>query len=92
MIAQIDAVCKFPDASERQRIISGFRWLGLLSSEKVVPRSGNLLDTLCARLEELMKYETGERDLIMLQHKFVVEWKDGKTVSADLVSFQFLPS
>ena len=27
-----------------------------------------------------MKYEAGERDLVMLQHKFVVEWQDGKTV------------
>lgn len=27
-----------------------------------------------------MKYEVGERDLVMLQHKFVVEWQDGKTV------------
>lgn len=25
-----------------------------------------------------MQYEPGERDLIMLQHKFVVEWADGK--------------
>jgi len=24
-----------------------------------------------------MKYEEGERDLVMLQHKFVVEWADG---------------
>ena len=27
-----------------------------------------------------MKYETGERDLVMLQHKFVVEWQDGTEV------------
>lgn len=27
-----------------------------------------------------MNYEEGERDLVMLQHKFVVEWQDGKTV------------
>jgi hypothetical protein len=27
-----------------------------------------------------MKYEVGERDLVMLQHKFVVEWQDGKRV------------
>jgi len=26
----------------------------------------------------LMKYDEGERDLVMLQHKFIVEWKDGK--------------
>lgn len=28
-----------------------------------------------------MAYEEGERDLVMLQHKFIVEWADGKTVS-----------
>lgn len=27
-----------------------------------------------------MKYEEGERDLVMLQHKFIVEWADGKQV------------
>jgi hypothetical protein len=42
--------------------------------------SGNLLDTLCARLERLMEYEPGERDLVMLQHKFVVDWADGSEV------------
>lgn len=40
-----------------------------------------MLDTLCGRLEQLMKYETGEADLVMLQHKFVVQWADGRTVS-----------
>ncbi|KAL5480610.1 hypothetical protein ACEPAI_1881 [Sanghuangporus weigelae] len=78
LVERIEALCSFPSASERARIISGLRWLGLLSSEKVVPRAGNLLDTLCARLEKLMQYGPGERDFIMLQHKFVVEWADGK--------------
>lgn len=27
-----------------------------------------------------MKYEPGERDMIMLQHKFVVQWADGQEV------------
>lgn len=27
-----------------------------------------------------MTYEPGERDLVMLQHKFVVEWQDGTQV------------
>lgn len=40
-------------------------------------RAGNLLDTLCAQLESLMAYTPGERDLVMLQHKFIVEWADG---------------
>lgn len=77
LVAHVKSVCKFPNNAEATRIISGLRWIGLFSSEAVKPRAGNLLDTLCAQLETLMKYEQGERDLVMLQHKFVVEWADG---------------
>ncbi|KAG8815046.1 hypothetical protein FRC18_001676 [Serendipita sp. 400] len=80
LIERITALAEFPSASEKARIVSGLRWIGLLSStEKVTVRGSNLLDTLCARLETLMAYEEGERDLVMLQHKFTVEWtkKDG---------------
>lgn len=55
------------------------RKLGLFSSKPVTPR-GNLLDTLCATLEEQCQYADNERDLVMLQHKFVIERKDGKIV------------
>ncbi|KAI9193279.1 Saccharopine dehydrogenase [Polychytrium aggregatum] len=61
---------------EAERIIHGIKWLGLLSSTPVTPR-GNLLDTLCATLEQKMQYEEGERDMVMLQHKFGVELADG---------------
>jgi len=74
-------MCQFPNEAESTRIVSGLRWIGLFSTAMVQPRGGNLLDTLCARLETLMKYEPGERDLVMLQHKFVIEWKDGKEVA-----------
>ena len=79
---KVKQLCSFPDESETTRIISGMRWIGLFSSEKVKPRAGNLLDTLCAQLETLMAYAEGERDLVMLQHKFIVEWADGKIVRA----------
>ncbi|KAJ6618235.1 saccharopine dehydrogenase [Mycena sp. CBHHK59/15] len=89
LIARIKQVCEFPSESEAQRIISGLRWVGMFSSEKVVVRGGNLLDTLCGRLEGLMKYEEGERDLVMLQHKFLVQWKDGKeeTITSTLEAY-----
>jgi len=77
LVAHVKSVCKFPNDAEATRIISGLRWIGLFSSEVAKPRAGNLLDTLCGQLETLMKYEEGERDLVMLQHKFVVEWADG---------------
>ncbi|KAJ7043328.1 saccharopine dehydrogenase [Mycena alexandri] len=89
LIARIKQVCNFPSEAETERIISGLRWIGLFSTEKAVVRGGNLLDTLCARLEGLMKYEEGERDLVMLQHKFIVEYKDGKeeTITSTLEAY-----
>ncbi len=73
-------LCQFPDEDEAHRIITGLRWIGLFSQEKATVRDGTLLDTLCAQLETLMAYAPGESDFVMLQHKFIVEWADGKTV------------
>ena len=83
LVDHIRQVVGFPSEAEATRVISGLKWIGLLSgTEKVVLKGSpvNLLDTLCGRLEGLMKYEPGETDLVMLQHKFVVEWRDGKKV------------
>lgn len=71
---------KFENASEEQRLIAGLRWIGLFSTERCTPR-GNLLDTLCATLEAKMQYEQGERDMVMLQHKFEIVNKDGSEVN-----------
>ncbi|KDQ10872.1 hypothetical protein BOTBODRAFT_35823 [Botryobasidium botryosum FD-172 SS1] len=91
LVDRVRQLCAFPSESEATRIISGLRWIGLFSSEKVQPKGTplNHLDTLCGRLEELMKYEQGEADLVMLQHKFVVEWKDGskQTLTSTLESY-----
>lgn len=56
------------------------RWMGILSSDRATVTANNILDTLCVQLEKLMSFGPGERDLVMLQHKFVVKWKDGATV------------
>ncbi|KAF8324714.1 saccharopine dehydrogenase [Cantharellus anzutake] len=85
LVEHIRQIVGFPSEAEASRIISGLRWIGLLSrTEKVIPKGSpvNLLDTLCGRLEGLMKFKPGETDLVMLQHKFVVEWKSGKKAFA----------
>ena len=81
LVATIKERCKFRSEAESERITSGMRYFGLLSSEEATIRGSNLLDTLCSRLEKLLSFQPGERDLVMLQHKFVVEWEDGKRVS-----------
>ncbi|KAJ6262539.1 hypothetical protein Dda_3350 [Drechslerella dactyloides] len=76
LIASIVAKTTFKDDQQKEHIIGGLRWLGIFSSENIIPR-GNPLDTLCATLEKKMQFGEGERDLVILQHKFEVELKDG---------------
>lgn len=76
LIAAIDSKTTFPNSDERERILAGFRWIGLFSDEPTIPR-GNALDTLCAVLEQKMQYAPDERDMVMLQHKFEIENADG---------------
>lgn len=75
--AAILSKAQFDSPEEEQRILGGLQWIGLFSEEPITPR-GNPLDTLCATLEQKMQYEQGERDMVMLQHKFIIEHKDGK--------------
>lgn len=66
----------FESNEQKERVLGGLRWIGLFSDEKITPRN-NPLDTLCATLEQKMQYEEGERDMVILQHKFEIENKDG---------------
>ena len=81
LIEAISSRTHFPSTEEKNRIISGMKWLGFFSDNPVIPRA-NPLDTLCATLEEKMQYGLGERDMCILQHKFDIEYKDGKKVSS----------
>jgi len=84
----ISSKAKFEDTAEKDRIMSGLGWIGIFSDEKIIPK-GNPLDTLCATLEKKMQFEEGERDLVMLQHKFEIENKDGskETRTSTLVEY-----
>ncbi|OBT89826.1 saccharopine dehydrogenase [Pseudogymnoascus sp. 03VT05] len=77
LIAAIKTKASFSSEEEEARLISGLKWIGLFSDEATIPR-GNPLDTLCATLEKKMQFEAGERDFVMLQHKFEIEHKDGR--------------
>ncbi|KJZ80559.1 Saccharopine dehydrogenase [Hirsutella minnesotensis 3608] len=86
--AAIVSKATFDSPEDKERILSGLRWIGIFSDEKITPR-GNPLDTLCATLEQKMQYEEGERDMVLLQHKFEIEHKDGsrETRTSTLVEY-----
>jgi len=58
------------------QVMQGMKWFGLFSN-KHVSLCGSPLDTLCATLMEKLQFEDDERDMVLLQHKFGIEWKDG---------------
>lgn len=76
LIACVKTICSYAHQHELELIISGFRWMGLFSNEPVNVQ-GTLLDTLANHLEKTMSFKQGERDLVVLQHKFVIEWENG---------------
>lgn len=91
MISKINEICNYADEKEINIIVSGFRWMGLLSDEKAAVQE-SLLDTLAKYLEKTMSFQPGERDLVMLQHKFVIEWADGQAVYMPTSFLPFLIS
>jgi saccharopine dehydrogenase (NADP+, L-glutamate forming) len=89
LISAISSKTKFVDNEERDRILAGLRWIGIFSDDAITPRNNNALDTLCATLEQKMQYGPTERDMVMLQHKFEIENKDGsrETRTSTLVEY-----
>lgn len=77
LVWAISSKTAFSNNEDRDRILGGLRWIGLFSADEQITPRGNPLDTLCATLERKMQYEPHERDMVMLQHKFGIEHKNG---------------
>ncbi|MCP4155299.1 MAG: saccharopine dehydrogenase [bacterium] len=56
-------------------IIKRLEWLGLFSNE-TVPEYNNVLDILCHRMQEKLFYKEGEKDMLVMRHRFIIENKD----------------
>ena len=74
--------------SSDSEIIQRLNWLGLFGNE-VVPDFDNRLDVFCQRLQEKLFYKAGEKDMIILRHKFIIENKDQTSdmITSTLIDF-----
>ena len=86
--AAIAKATTFNSEKEKERVFKGLRWIGVFSDEQITP-AGTPIDILCAVLEKKMQYQPGERDMVMLQHRFEIENKDGskETRTSTLVDY-----
>ncbi len=63
-------------------VMKRLEWLGLFSDE-AIPEAGSYLDVLSAQLQKKLFFREGEKDLLLLRHRFIVENKDK---SRDLIT------
>jgi saccharopine dehydrogenase (NADP+, L-glutamate forming) len=58
------------------RPVTDLEWLGFLSDDPLPAEATTYLDVLASRMLEKMQYAPGERDMLVMQHEFVVEYED----------------
>jgi len=71
------AVAHYLHLDKDSPVLNAFEWLGLFTDEPLVLERGSALDVLAQRLLEKLEYEEGERDMVVLHHKFVAEDSQG---------------
>lgn len=59
-------------------VIKSIEWLGLFENKTPSLIEGSALDLLVTILMEKLQFAKGERDMVVLQHEFVAEYKDRK--------------
>jgi saccharopine dehydrogenase (NADP+, L-glutamate forming) len=58
-------------------ILSRLEWLGLFETKPLPAPTGSALDNLTALMIDKLRYEEGERDMVVLQHEFLVRTESG---------------
>jgi saccharopine dehydrogenase-like NADP-dependent oxidoreductase len=68
--------------------ITDLAWLGLFSDEPLPAGKDTPVDVLAARMEALMAYKPGERDMLIMQHEFIAQYPDRKeAITATMIDF-----
>lgn len=63
---------------EDSDVIGRLEWLGLLSDDPLALTQGSAMEVLGALMIEKLKFDEGERDMIILQHEFVASYPGDK--------------
>jgi saccharopine dehydrogenase (NADP+, L-glutamate forming)/spermidine synthase len=72
------------------KVLSNWEWLGLLSDLPIMEGSSRI-DALSALLEKKLTYAPGERDMIVLEHRFRTSGSEGKGTIRSTMIAQGIP-
>jgi saccharopine dehydrogenase (NADP+, L-glutamate forming) len=83
-----NAVAKFCEINNDHPVISRLEWLGLFDEVKIPSGINTRLDALCHLFENKMQYAPGERDMLVMHHEFIVEYKNKKQkITSTLIDY-----
>ncbi|UCF69275.1 MAG: saccharopine dehydrogenase NADP-binding domain-containing protein [Acidobacteriota bacterium] len=86
-----DRVAEKTGLTPSHDVLERLEWLGLFSSEPlpIIGEKTTRLDILAARMGEKMPYQRGERDMIVLLHKFIARFPNGRqeNISSTLIDY-----
>ncbi|MFN2442910.1 MAG: saccharopine dehydrogenase C-terminal domain-containing protein, partial [Thermoanaerobaculia bacterium] len=74
----VSRVADFLEVEPDSDVITRFEWAGFFSDRVIAAQSKSPLDLFVHRLESLMHYRPGERDMIAMQHQFRALFPDGR--------------
>jgi saccharopine dehydrogenase-like NADP-dependent oxidoreductase len=73
------------NATGKTQIIDKIKWMGLLSDDKINKGKIAPIDILTDLLLSKMFYKKGEKDMVILFHKIIGEFKEGKKLYTSLM-------
>lgn len=84
-----EQVAKRLNLPHDDEVIERYEWLGLFSDHTIPLDRGAPLDVLVSLFEEKLQYSPGERDMIVMQHKFTIKHQDNSQehISSTLIDY-----
>ncbi|KAJ3373400.1 hypothetical protein GGF31_000833 [Allomyces arbusculus] len=87
-----------PTSPDLRDLLDAMAWLGMFDSSATAFPAGSIasaaagpaaLDATCARLQSMLVYEEGERDMVAMHHEFTVRTRAGKSAqhTATLITY-----
>ncbi len=73
------ALADFLKTGEDGEVIKKLEWLGLFEDEKLPDTTAAPIDLMTDIMKKKMEFTSGEVDMIVMKHKFRVEYSGGKT-------------
>jgi saccharopine dehydrogenase-like NADP-dependent oxidoreductase len=68
--------------------ITDLAWLGLFSDDPLPKGKNTYIDIMADRMQSLMAYKPGERDMLVMQHEFVAEYPDHRErITATMIDY-----